>query len=161
AEEQARKQAAIEAIEQAKRDAEEAKQAREAEEQARKQAAIEAKEQAKRDAEEAKEKARQEAEEANQQDIEGAKKALEAEIAAREKAEQKAEETVEDISSELYRREVEPLLSLPIDLEQVRHLEEYLEEVEGTRDALIAGKIGSEEAIQRLRDISERLSKEA
>jgi len=107
------------------------------------------------------------------------KKAREAEKEAREKAEREAEErareeaqkelpaeekeevaaAVEETKVDLYIRDMESLLTLPMDLEKVKHLEGYLEEIESTSEELKTGKVSSKEAIQKLRDISARLSK--
>ena len=72
-------------------------------------------------------------------------------IAAREKAEQEA---VEQASKEAAR-----VLLSQIDSEQTKHIEECLKELESTHEELRIGKIGTEEALQRLRDISERIQK--
>ena len=76
-----------------------------------------------------------------------------AEIAAKEKAKQDAEE-----AKEKARREAEETKKAK-EAEEVKHLEGYLKEVESTYEELKAGKIEAEEAIQRLRDISERIPK--
>ena len=140
AEKQAKKQATIAAREKAEQEAVETKRAKEAEKQAKKQAVIAAREKAKQEAVEAKR-----AKEAEKQ----AKK--QAAIAAREKAKQEA---VEQASKEAAR-----VLLSQIDSEQTKHIEECLKELESTHEELRIGKIGTEEALQRLRDISERIPK--
>ncbi len=154
-------------------EAEEARKAAEAEKQAKKQAEKEAKERARREAEEARkaaeaEKARKaaeaeetrkaaEAEETGEkirQSIEEAKKTLEADLATLEKTQGADLDTSERIELELYREVVEPLLSLPITQDQYKNLEKFLEIVEITNEELKQGKIGTEEAMKRLRDIS-------
>ena len=130
-EKQAIIEAEIAAQRKARQEAEEARKAREAEKQAKKEAEIAALK-----------KARQEAEEARR--VQETKKEI--------------EEAIKGISNERYRKEIEPLLSLPIDRDQMKQLEEYLEEIESIWGELKAGKIGTEEAIQRLRDTSKRVS---
>ena len=76
----------------------------------------------------------------------------EAEAAAREKAKQEAEKAKEA-------KEAVRALSSQIDLEQAKHLEECLKEMESIHEELRVGEIGTEEAIQKLRDIAERMSK--
>ncbi len=148
---------AEEAKEKARQEVEEAKKAAEAEKLAKEQAE-EAKERARQEAEEAKKQAEIEAKEKATQEIEEAKQALEAEIAAWEKTAGEAVEAADEISSELYRKDVEPLLSLPITPDQIKDIEKYLKEVESTNEALKKGKIGTEEAIKRLRNISAKIS---
>ncbi len=114
AEEQAKKEAELAAKEKTKREAEEAKRAKEAEEQAKKEAELAAKEEAKREAEEQ------------------AKK--KAELAAGEKAKKEAKE-------------------------EVKQIKECLKQVENICEELRAGKVGTDEALQRLSDISERIAK--
>ncbi|MFC1995475.1 hypothetical protein ACFLVM_01170 [Chloroflexota bacterium] len=46
-----------------------------------------------------------------------------------------------------------------LDLDQVKHFEEHLKQVESISEELRAGKIGTKEAIQRLAEISERIGK--
>jgi len=84
----------------------------------------------------------------------------EAEVAAREKVKRAAEEAREakEAEEQASKEAVRVLLS-KIDFDQAKHLEECLKEIESTREELRVGKIGTEEAIQRLRDISERMSK--
>jgi len=186
AEKQAKKQTEKEAKEKAKREAEEAKKAARAEKLARKQAEKEAKEKAKREAEEAKRLARagevsiaaeteeagktievgeakqaadiEETKERIRQSIEEAKKTLAADLATREKAQDAETVASEKIKLELYREVVEPLLSLPITQNQYQNLEKFLEIVESTNEELQQGKIGTEEAMKRLRDISAEMS---
>ncbi|MFC1667620.1 hypothetical protein ACFL0P_07190 [Candidatus Omnitrophota bacterium] len=50
---------------------------------------------------------------------------------------------------------MKPSTSSSIDVDQIKHLEGYLEEVKNTRGRLEAGEIGAEEAKKRLRDITE------
>jgi len=118
----------------------EAKRAKEAEKQAKKQAAIAAREKAEQEAVEAK-RAKEAEKQARKQAV----------IAAREKANQEA---VEQASKEAAR-----VLLSQIDSEQTKHIEECLKELESTHEELRIGKIGTEEALQRLRDISERIPK--
>jgi len=179
AEAKARREAGIAAQEKERQEVEEAKRAKEAEKQAQKQAEIEAKEKAKQEEEErAREEAEKEAwEKAKRETEERAR--IEAEKEAREKAEREAEErareeaqkelpaeekekvaaAVEETKVELYIRDMEPLFTLPMDNEKVKHLEGYLEDIESIYEELKTGKVSSEEAIQKLRDISARLSK--
>ena len=140
AEKQAKKETVVAAREKAKQEVEEAKKAKEAEKQAKKEAVVAAREKAKREAEEAR-KAKQAEKQARK----------EAEIAAREKAKREAEEQAS--------KEAVRVLLSQIHFDQVKHLEECIKELESTREELRAGKIGAEEAIQRFRDISERISK--
>jgi len=114
------REAEVAAREKVKREAEEARKAKEAEKRAKKEAVIAAREKVKRAAEEARE--------------------------AKEAEEQASKEAVRVLLSK-------------IDFDQAKHLEECLKEIESTREELRVGKIGTEEAIQRLRDISERMSK--
>jgi len=101
----------------------------------------------------AREKAKQEVEEARRaKEAEKQAKKKEAEAAAREKAKQEAEKAKEA-------KEAVRALSSQIDLEQAKHLEECLKEMESIHEELRAGKIGTGEAIQKLRDIAERMSK--
>ena len=155
------KEAEIAAREKAKQEVEEAKKAKEAEKQARKEAVVTAREKAKREAEEARkakqaeiaarEKIKREAEEARKAKEAEKQARKEAEIAAREKAKREAEEQAS--------KEAVRVLLSQIHFDQVKHLEECIKELESTREELRAGKIGAEEAIQRFRDISERMSK--
>ena len=147
AEKQAKKEALIAARKKAKLEAEEARKAKEAEKQAKKEALIAARKKAKLEAQEAK---------TIQEAAEQARKY--AEMIAREKAKVEAKKTTEEISFERYRKVIEPLLSLPIDREQIKQLEEYLKEIESICEELNADKIGTDEAIKRLRDISRRMS---
>jgi hypothetical protein len=50
------------------------------------------------------------------------------------------------------------MLSLPVGLNQVKHFEEYLDKVESISDDLSAGRIRTEEAMQKFRDISKKVS---
>jgi hypothetical protein len=154
AEKLAKKQAEIDARKKARQETKEARKARVAEKLAKKQAEIDAREKATQEAEEA-QKAKEAEKLAEKQ----------AEIDAREKARQEAEEArkakeAEKLAkkqAELY-EEVEPVPSLPLDFDQVKYLEECLKQVESTREELEAGKIDTKEAIQRIRDISEKIS---
>jgi len=159
AEAKARREAGIAAQEKERQEVEEAKRAKEAEKQAQKQAEIEAKEKAKQEEEErarieaekeAREKAEREAEER-------AREEAQKELPAEEK--EKVAAAVEETKVELYIRDMEPLFTLPMDNEKVKHLEGYLEDIESIYEELKTGKVSSEEAIQKLRDISARLSK--
>ena len=131
-----RQEEARRAKEARKQEAIAARRARIAEKRAEKQAAIDARE-----------KARQEAEEA----IRAKMAERQAVIDAREKARQEAEKQSA--------KEAARVLLSQIDSDQAKHLEECLKELKNTREELGGGKIGAEEAIQRLRDISERISK--
>ena len=120
----------------AKREAEEAKRAKEAEAKAKK----EAEEKAKREAEEAKEKAKREAEEAKEKakkEAEEARRAKEAEA----KAKREAEEAKEKASTELYKGMVKLAIVSPVDYDQVRELEEYLRQVQDLRLVLVRGSV--------------------
>ena len=72
-------------------------------------------------------------------------------VAVREKAKQEAEEQASKEAARV------PLSQ--IHFNQVKRIMECLKELESTREELRVGKIGTEGAIQRLRDISERMSK--
>lgn len=109
--------------EMAKRKAEEAKAKKEAERQA--------KEQAGRDAEEAKERAKREAEEA--------KRVEEAEAKAKKEAGQPAKEQA--VSAELYEGMVNLVIASPVDLGQMRRLEEYLCQVQDLRLVVVGGSV--------------------
>ena len=159
AEAKARREAGIAAQEKERQEVEEAKRAKETEKQAQKQAEIEAKEKAKQEEEEiarieaekeAREKAEREAEER-------AREEAQKELPAEEK--EKVAAAVEETKVELYIRDMEPLFTLPMDNEKVKHFEGYLEDIESIYEELKTGKVSSEEAIQKLRDISARLSK--
>ena len=148
----------------AKREAEETRKAARTEKEARKQAEKEAREKARREVEEAKkateaEEAKQAAEteetkEKIRQSIEEAKKTLAADLATWEKAKDADLDASEKIKIELYREVVKPLLSLPITQDQYKNLEKFLEIVEITNEELKHGKIGTDDAMKRLRDIS-------
>ena len=137
------KQAVVAAREKAKREAEEARQAKEADKQAKKQAVVAAREKVKREAEEARQ--------AKEADKQAEKEAV---VAAREEVKREGEEAEEQASKEAARMLLSQIYSA-----QVKHIEECLKELESTREELRVGKIGTEEALQRLRDISERMSK--
>jgi len=125
------KREAEEAKERAKREAEQAKEAKQAEERAKKEAEKAAKERAKREAEEAKEKAEEEAKMEAEEAKEKAKR--EAEMA------RVAKEAKEAISAELYEGIVKLTIMSPIDLAQMRKLEEYLRHVQDLRLVLTGG----------------------
>ncbi|MAE11096.1 MAG: hypothetical protein CL876_04160, partial [Dehalococcoidales bacterium] len=95
----------------------------------------------KRREEKKKKKARQTEEQAKKQ----------AEIEAREKA-------VGENLPESYGEDIKRMLSLPVGLNQVKHFEEYLDKVESISDDLSAGRIRTEEAMQKFRDISKKVS---
>ena len=126
AEATARKEAEWAVREKAKREAEEAKKAREAEVRVEKEAELAAKEKAKKETEEAK-KAREAEERAKE----------EAELAAKEKAKREAEE----VSAELHEGMVELVILSPIDLGQMKKLEEALRQVQDLRLLLIGGSL--------------------
>jgi len=94
----------------------------------------------------------QEAKQAKKADKQAKK---EAKLAARKEAKlmdqeaRQAKKEAELAASQEARREAE----------QVKHLEEWLKQMEGTRQDLEAGKINTKEAIQKLRDIAERISR--
>ncbi len=48
---------------------------------------------------------------------------------------------------------------MPVDLDHVKQIEKYLDEIESICEKLRVGETGSEEAIHRLRDILESTSK--
>lgn len=105
----------------------EAKEARKTEAKAKKEAEQAAKETAKREAEEA-------------------KSAKEAEAKAKKEAERAAKGTVkgedeEAVSAEFYQGIVKLTIAPPIDLGQVRKLEEYLSQVQDLRLVLIGGSV--------------------
>ena len=144
------RQAAIDAREKARQEAKETRRTKAAKE-AEKQAAIDAREKAKQEAKEAKEARKQTAIEARRARIAEKRAEKQAAIDAREKAKQEAEEQAA--------KEAARVLLSQIDSDQAKHLEECLKELKNTREELGGGKIGAEEATQRLRNISERISK--
>ena len=158
AKEKARKEAELEARERAKREAEEAKEAKRAKEKAKKEAELEAKEKAKKEAElEAKERAKREAEEAKEAKRAEEKARKEAELAAKERAkreaeekakkeakraEEKAKEAVEPaVGAGLYEGVMELTIVPPIDLGQMENLEKDLRQVENLRLVLVGGSV--------------------
>ena len=143
AEKEAKKEAEVAAREKVKREAEEARQAKETDKQAKKQAVVAAREKVKR-----------EAEEARQAKVAEKQVKKETVIAAREEVKREGEEAEEQASKEAARMLLSQVYSA-----QVKHIEECLKELASTREELRVGKIGTEEAIQRLLDISERISK--
>ncbi len=114
-----------------------------------KQAMIAAREKTEREAKEAKQ--------AKETEKQAEKQAV---IAAREKTEREAKEAkqAKETEKQASKEAVRVLLS-QIYSNQVKRIEECLKELESIREELRVGKIGAEEAIQRLRDISERISK--
>ena len=86
--------------------------------------------------------------------MEQAKKTVAADSETLEKTQDKDIDASESIKLELYREVVKPLLSLPITQDQYKNLEKFLEIVEITNEELKQGKIGTDEAMKRLRDIS-------
>jgi uncharacterized membrane protein YqiK len=137
---------AEEAKERAKREAEQAKEAKQAEERAKKEAEKAAKEKAKREAEEAKEEAKEKAEEEAKMEAEEAKERAKKEAEeAKEKAKREAEmarvakQAKEAISAELYEGIVKLTIMSPIDLAQMRKLEEYLRHIQDLRLVLTGG----------------------
>ncbi|MBE9512552.1 MAG: hypothetical protein IMY77_00605 [Chloroflexi bacterium] len=99
----------------------------------------------------AKKKVEQEAKERAMREAEEAKKAKEAEAKAKKKAEQTAKETAkrgakEAVNAEPHRGIVKLTIVSPIDLGQVRKLEECLHQVQDLRLVLIGGSVaeGSE-----------------
>ncbi|MFC2004506.1 hypothetical protein ACFLUK_03075, partial [Chloroflexota bacterium] len=68
---------------------------------------------------------------------------------AREEAKKKAEEAQK---AKEFKKQTEE------EAREVKRLEKSLEEVEKTCEQLKAGKIGTKEAIQKLSDISERIT---
>jgi len=64
----------------------------------------------------------------------------------------------DETDSESYREVIEPMLSLDITPHQFKSIEKYLDMIEHITDELKTLKIGTEEAIRRLRRISEEAS---
>ena len=92
-------------------------------------------------------------------EAEEARKAKQAEKQAKKEAVVAAREKIKREAEEQASKEAVRVLLSQIHFDQVKHLEECIKELESTREELRAGKIGAEEAIQRFRDISERMSK--
>ena len=144
-----------EAKEKAKREAEEAMRVKEAEAKAKKEAEARAKREAEEKAKtEAKEKAKRKAEEAKKakeaearakrEAEEKAKK--EAEARAKREAEEKAKEKLgreaeEAMRAELYEGIVKLTIMSPINLGQIRNLEEHLRQVQDLRLLLTGGSV--------------------
>ena len=128
-----------EAKEKAKREAEEAMRVKEAEAKAKKEAEARAKR-------EAEEKAKTEAKEKAKRKAEEAKKAKEAEARAKREAEEKAKEKLgreaeEAMRAELYEGIVKLTIMSPINLGQIRNLEEHLRQVQDLRLLLTGGSV--------------------
>lgn len=88
-----------------------------------------------------------------------AKKARQTEEQAKKQAEIEArEKAVGENLPESYGEDIKRMLSLPVGLNQVKHFEEYLDKVESISDDLSAGRIRTEEAMQKFRDISKKVS---
>jgi hypothetical protein len=140
-----------EAKERVKREAEEARKAKKAEALAKKEAEREAKERAKRETEEArkankaealaKKEAEREAKERAKREAEEARKAKKAEREAEEVKGKAKGEAEEPVSAELYKGIVKLTIMPPIDIGQVRKLEEYLYQVQDLRLVLVGGSI--------------------
>ncbi len=140
-----------EAKERAKRETEEARKAKKAEALAKKEAEREAKERAKREAEEArkakkaealaKKEAEREAKDRAKREAEEARKAKKAEREAEEVKGKAKGEAEEPVSAELYKGIVKLTIMPPIDIGQVRKLEEYLYQVQDLRLVLVGGSV--------------------
>ncbi|MFC1987641.1 hypothetical protein ACFLVH_03770, partial [Chloroflexota bacterium] len=150
------KQVEITAGELAKRAAEKVRKVREAaEELVREQAEMEAKEQAKRQAEEAR-RAKETEKIANKL----------AEVAIGKKDKRETDEVsrlnrmVEELAKKqaaLYKGAAESGSPLPIAFDQVKYLEQCLQQVETTCEELRTGKIDTKKAMQRLLDITGKI----
>lgn len=136
------------------REAEEAKKVREAQEKARLEAKLAAKEKAKQEAAEAKESKRQQAEEAKRAKDAEAKAKLEAEKAVEGEAKQGVAEAKERerrgvvevgvkaglaADTDLYEGDVTLTIMSPLDLGQLRKLEDCLRQAENLQPVLVGG----------------------
>ena len=150
AEKRAEREARLAAQEEAKRKAEETRQAKEVQEQVKKEAKLAVEEEAKRKAEEtgqakeAQEQAKKEAELAAQEE---AKRKAEEAGQAKEVQEQAKKEAKEVGGAELYEGEVKLTIVSPVDLDQMRKLQEYLRQVQDLHLVLVSGSVDEGTAI--------------
>jgi hypothetical protein len=83
---------------------------------------------------------------------------MKAKIEAWGKAENEGVDFIGAINPETYREIIKAIPSLKITPEKLEDIEKYLDMIEHTTNELKALKTGTEEAIKRLREISEGIS---
>ena len=71
---------------------------------------------------------------------------------------EKPETDSEGLDTVVYKMAIAPLLSAHLDDSQIRNIEIYLEQIEKIIEELDSDKLNTGEAIQKLRDISVKLS---
>ncbi len=91
-------------------------------------------------------------------EAEETKRRIEAELRVWRKAHDEVIKANGEIDSESCIRDLESMLSLNIAREQSQNMKKHLEEIERIANELKTLKIGTEEAIQRIRRISEEVS---
>jgi len=70
----------------------------------------------------------------------------------------KHEQDSKNLNTAVYRMALEPLLSTPLNDEDIQNVEKYLDRIEEIIVELDADRLSTAEAIQKLRDITDELT---